>query len=77
MVCRFGKTDGIPNEAIDHSPDAVAVSQYTATFFVNEARNNFHQFATPDEEDAALIENYPPSKTTGSFMETYFFTNDF
>lgn len=73
----YGKTDGIPNEAIDHSPDAVAVSQYTATFFVDQARNNFHKFPSATEEDAALIDNYPPSKTTGSFMQTYFFDNKF
>lgn len=77
-LIRFGKTsDGVPKEAINHSADAVAVSQYTASFFVNQARRNFHQFPTPQEEDAALIENYPPTKTTGSFMEEFFFANDF
>eukprot|EP01031_Cornospumella_fuschlensis_P038047 gene38047-46228_t len=69
----FGKTDGIPNEAINHSPDAVLASLYPATFFVNEARKNFHKFSSADEEDKALIYNYKPAKTTGSFVETYFF----
>ncbi len=72
-LSRWGKTNGIPNEAINHSPHAIAVAQYTANFFVQEARKNFHTYATPAKEDAALIDNYPPSKTTGSFMETYFF----
>lgn len=73
----YGKTDGIPNEAINHSADAVAVSAYTANFFVNQVRNNFHKFASAEAEEAALIDNYPVSKTTGSFMQTYFFKNDF
>lgn len=67
------KVNGIPYEAIDHSADAVLIAQYTANFFVNEARKNNHKFATPQAEDAALIYNYVPSKTTGSFVQTYFF----
>lgn len=73
----FGKTDGIPNEAINHSPNAIEIAQYTANFFVNQARGNFHAFATPEEEDAALIYNYAQAKTTGSFVQEYFFKNDF
>lgn len=70
---RWQKVNGIPYEAIDHSADAVLIAQYTANFFVNEARKNNHKFATPQAEDAALIYNYVPSKTTGSFVQTYFF----
>jgi hypothetical protein len=74
-VCpnRWGKTNGIPNEAIDHSAHAVEIAQYTANFFVGETRKNVHKFATAEAEDAALIYNYAPSKTTGSFVQTYFF----
>ncbi|RYG66419.1 hypothetical protein EON64_09805 [archaeon] len=74
---RFGKTNGIPNEAINHSPDAVLASLYPSTFFVNEARKNSHKFSSADAEDKALIYNYKPAKTTGSFVESYFFKNSF
>jgi gamma-glutamyl hydrolase len=72
-LIRFGKTNGIPNEAINHSPDAVLASLYPATFFVNEARKSSHRYSSASEEDLALIYNYKPSKTTGSFVQTYFF----
>lgn len=70
---RWGKTDGIPNEGINHSADAIKIAQFTANFFVNEARKSTHKFASSEEEDAALIENYQAVPTTGSFMSTYFF----
>jgi len=72
-IFEWGKTNGIPNEAINHSPEAVYVAQYTADFFVEETRKSANAYTDPAEEDAALIENYKPSKTTGSFMSTYFF----
>ena len=65
--------EGIPNEAIDHSLDAVLASQYMANFFVGQARLSKHAFATEAEEDAALIYNYQPTKTTGSFVQEYYF----
>lgn len=73
----WGKTDGVPNEAIDHSPAAVYIAQYTADFFVQQARKSAGTFADASVEDAALIDNYAPSKTTGSFVETYFFSKTF
>jgi gamma-glutamyl hydrolase len=70
----WGETsEGIPNEAIDHSHDAILASQYMANFFVDQARLSSHKFPTETEEDATLIYNYAPSKTTGSFMQEYFF----
>jgi gamma-glutamyl hydrolase len=74
--------DGVgthPAEAIDHSPDAVAVAQYTADFFVEQARKSSHKFATNKEEDSRLIYNYPATKTDsgGSFVQEYLFANDF
>lgn len=69
----WGKTDGIPNEAINHSHDAIVASQYMANFFVDQARLSSHAFASWQEEDAKLIYNYEPAKTTGSFMQEYFF----
>ena len=74
LYFRFGKNaQGIPNEAINHSPEAVAVAQYTSNFFVQQARKNDHKFTTFAEEDAALIYNYKQAKTTGSFVQEYFF----
>jgi len=49
------------------------VSQYMANFFVDQARLSQHKFPDEPTEDAALIYNYAPSKTTGSFMQEYFF----
>lgn len=72
-------TAGIPAEAINHSPEAVVIAQYTANFFVQEARKSTHSFPSPEEEDAALIYNYKPTKTAsgGSFMQKYYFPVDF
>lgn len=64
---------GISNEAIDHLHDAVLASQYMGNFFVDQARRSSHRFPTETEEDGALIWNYQPSKTTGSFVQEYFF----
>jgi len=69
----WGKTNGIPNEAINHSPEAVLIAQYTSNFFVQQARKNNHKYPTPAAEEAALIYNYQPAKTTGSFIQEYFF----
>jgi len=74
LIFRWAEnSEGIPNEAINHSLDAVLASQYMANFFVGQARLSKHAFASETEEDAALIYNYPAAKTTGSFMQEYFF----
>jgi len=69
----WGMTNGIPNEAINHSAEAVLIAQYVSNVFVQQARKSNHKFPTPAEEDAALIYNYAPAKTTGSFVQSYFF----
>lgn len=48
------------HEAINHSKEAVAVTQYVADFFVNQARLSEHRFSSKEEEDAALIYHYDP-----------------
>ena len=53
------------------------MAQYTANFMVNQARNNFHKFSSYQAEEQALIYNYAAAPTTGSFVSTYFFKNDF
>jgi hypothetical protein len=40
---------------------------------VDQARRSSHKFPTEAEEDAALIYNYKPTKTSGSFVQEYFF----
>jgi gamma-glutamyl hydrolase len=69
----WGQTNGIPNEAINHSPEAILIAQYTANFFVQQARYSNHKYKNPTDEQAALIENYVATPTTGDFMSTYFF----
>jgi len=72
--CRWAQTsEGIPNEAINHSLHAVMSSQYMANFFVDQARQSKHKFPDEPTEDAALIYNYTPTKTTGSFVQEYYF----
>ncbi|RMX57871.1 hypothetical protein pdam_00022834 [Pocillopora damicornis] len=48
------------HEAINHSEEAVAVTQYVADFFVNQARLSGHRFPSKEEEDAALIYHDDP-----------------
>lgn len=69
--------DGIPKEAINHSPYAIEVEQYMADFLVQQARNSTHKFSSPTAEASALIYNYPVTHTSGSFVQEYFFANDF
>ena len=68
---------GYPYEAINHSAEAVEIAQYTASFFVAQARKNKHSFASLAAQQKALIYNFPVTKTTGDFVETYYFKNDF
>ncbi len=70
-------SDGTPYEAINHSAEAVRVSQYMASFFVDESRRSSHRFADVAAELASLIYNYAPTRTSGSFVQNYYFPNDF
>jgi len=74
-VFELGKTtDGRPYEAIVHSPEAIAVTQYLANFFVSAARKNEHKFSDPADEAAAIIWNYPVSTTLApEFEQSYLF----
>ena len=78
-IYRWGQTDGIPNEAINHSPSAILVAQYSADFFVNLARRNSHHFADSDVEFAALMDNYLPTKNAhdSSFVQSYYLSKSF
>lgn len=71
------QTDGIYYEAINHSAEAVYITQYVSNFFVAQARQSNHKFADPDEENDRLIYNYQKSKAGPSFVETYYLANDF
>lgn len=75
-VSRNDMIDGQPFEDIPHSPDAVLVSQYMASFLTSLTRKNMHKFP-PKEEKARLIYNYRTSRTDPLFVETYFFPNNF
>ncbi|XP_037312335.2 gamma-glutamyl hydrolase-like [Pungitius pungitius] len=60
---------------IPHSPAAVRISFYTAQFFVNEARKNFHRFESEEEERKALIYNFSPvhAAPQSGFEQIYYF----
>jgi len=75
----WGKTNGIPNEAINHSPAAMLVAQYSADFFVQLARRNTHHFADSDLEFKALMDNYTPTKNAhdSSFVQSYYLSKSF
>eukprot|EP00933_Yihiella_yeosuensis_P017746 TRINITY_DN14772_c0_g1_i1.p1 TRINITY_DN14772_c0_g1~~TRINITY_DN14772_c0_g1_i1.p1 ORF type:complete len:357 (+),score=64.84 TRINITY_DN14772_c0_g1_i1:101-1171(+) len=63
---------GAPFEDIPHSADAVAVAQYTANFFVNQARKNMHKFENVSEETARLIDGRSTSRIFApAFDEVY------
>eukprot|EP01127_Copromyxa_protea_P009934 TRINITY_DN2384_c0_g1_i1.p1 TRINITY_DN2384_c0_g1~~TRINITY_DN2384_c0_g1_i1.p1 ORF type:complete len:315 (-),score=76.29 TRINITY_DN2384_c0_g1_i1:57-1001(-) len=51
------------NEGLDKSPAALHAMQDVANFFVGESRKNFHQFATPLQEQANLIYQWEPTYT--------------
>lgn len=71
------KVNGVPYEAINHSPEAVFVAQYTGDFFVQQARKSTHSFSSAEEEESKLIYNYRTTKTGPDFVESYYFPNDF
>lgn len=68
------------NQAIDHSFDAIRVTQYFANFFVNEARKSSHLYNSSSEEAKAVIENamrvfVPDFNTSEKFYFNY--TNNY
>ncbi|XP_063062661.1 gamma-glutamyl hydrolase-like isoform X1 [Engraulis encrasicolus] len=58
-----------------HTPSAIQTTFYMANFFVNEAKKNFHSFASLDEEERHLIYNYNPvfPGVASTFQQIYFF----
>lgn len=73
----YKSDDGTPYQAIDHSEDAVYMSQYMSNFFVSQARKSSHVFSDLEEEAARLIYNHAKVEAGPSFMESYYFPNDF
>ncbi|KAK3754430.1 hypothetical protein QZH41_009214 [Actinostola sp. cb2023] len=47
-------------ENINHSKEAILITQYVADFFVDQARLSKHHFGSKKEELSALIYNYKP-----------------
>jgi len=66
-------------EDLDHSYNAVIVTQYLSKFFVSEARKNNHKFNTKREEDNYIIYKFQPTFTlhdpSQNFpdIQTYYF----
>ncbi|XP_071796479.1 gamma-glutamyl hydrolase-like [Asterias amurensis] len=63
------------DDNIDHSQDAVKVTQYFADFIVSEARKSNHAFKTEAEANSFLIYQYTPVyiSNVSSFEQAYFF----
>ena len=58
----FNNNEGLgPN--INHSQEAILISQFSANFFVNEARKSSHRFPDKATERKYLIYNYAPVYT--------------
>lgn len=63
-------------EAVNHSKEAVLVTQYMADFFVDQARLSKHSFPSQEEEEDALIYKYPAvycDVQITHFEQCYFF----
>lgn len=63
-------------EVTDHSTEAVLANQFTANFFVAEARKSNHRFRSRDVEMRSLIYNYNPVYSYAKepdFEQCYFF----
>lgn len=62
--------------SVPHGPDALSISQYLGNFFISEARKNLHKFATEEEEQRALIYNYPATFTQKHSLYTQMYIFD-
>ena len=63
-------------EVIQHTPDAVYAMQAVANYFVSQARLSSHAYPSYEDEENALIYNYPVTnteRTSSSFDEIYYF----
>lgn len=52
------------------------VSQFFGNYFVNEARKSTHAFASREELNAVLIQNYSPvftAKDGSNYFQSYLF----
>lgn len=69
----------IRHRNISHTANAIKAGQYFAKFFVDQTRHSLNQFGGVDEENRALIYNYPVTFTAlvkSSFEQSYLFTNN-
>ena len=59
---------------MQHTREAVAISQYLATFFVEQCRKSAHRFASATDEWGSLIYKYTTSTDYApAFEQVYFF----
>lgn len=62
-----------------HSKGAIAIGQYFQAFFINECRMNANQFSSVEEENQALIYNFPitfAARHNLSIEQVYFFKSN-
>jgi hypothetical protein len=67
------REDGSAYEAIDHSPDAQALADYLAHFFLNETRKSTHAFKDAALRERSLIYHVSPVFSGPSYVTSYFF----
>lgn len=72
-IFEHGRTqNGLPFQAIDHSSEGIAVAQYMANFFVEQARLNSNTFESEADQAARLIYGRPiTQKFAPAFQEVY------
>jgi len=64
-----------PNEDLNHSPIAIADMQWVGDLMYSQAKFNFHSFPTQQDEQNALIYNFPAVFTyavCNEFIQCYF-----
>lgn len=62
-----------------HSKDAIAIGQYFEAFFINQCRMNANRFSGTEDENQALIYNFPitfAARHNLSLEQVYFFRSN-
>ncbi|CAM9864822.1 unnamed protein product [Pylaiella littoralis] len=65
--------DGTPHHIINHTKDAVKLSQAMVKFFASETRHNGHSFADITEWEPKMLHTLPVTPTGPRYGQLYFF----
>lgn len=69
----------MPNLNMPHSKGAIAIGHYFQAFFINECRMNGNHFSSVEEENQALIYNFPitfAARHNLAIEQAYFFKSN-